>query len=172
LDYKTLEYRPRQKPRFASLEEAARQPGRSERIRALTEATDPAGVFAWKHLSAMICYAADRIPEIADEVVAIDQAMRWGYNWDLGPFEIWDALGVAPTAQRLEKEGRPVPALVQQLLRDGHAGFYQRHGTTLHQFVPGSKSFEPVQEPPQAIHLPRLHEDNRVVRHNAGASLV
>jgi 3-hydroxyacyl-CoA dehydrogenase len=172
LNYKTLEYGPRQKPKFASLEEAARLSDRAERIRFLCSAADPAGQFAWKHLSSVLCYAATRIPEIADDVVTVDNGMKWGYNWALGPFETWDALGVQQTAARLEKEGRPVPGLVQDLLRAGKTSFYQQSGAKLYYFAPAQKDHLPYEESPKAIHLPRLHQDNRVVRQNAGASLV
>ncbi|PYT07955.1 MAG: hypothetical protein DMF60_06030 [Acidobacteria bacterium] len=132
LDYKTMEYRPRQRAQFASLEAVARIADPGERIRTLCAASDKAGVFAWKHLSAVLCYAADRLTEIADDVVTIDNAMKLGYNWELGPFEIWDALGVRDTAERLKKEGREVPKLVQDLLTAGNTSFYaQRNGQRL-----------------------------------------
>src|SRR5436190_5743932 len=124
LDYKTMDYRPRQRPQFPSLEALSRIADPGERIRTLCAASDKAGVFAWKHLSAVLCYAADRLPEIADDVVTVDNAMKWGYNWELGPFEIWDAFGVGGTAERLKKEGRPVPKFVQDLLTAGNTSFY------------------------------------------------
>src|SRR3989475_60944 len=116
LDYKSLDYRPRQKPQFASLEAAGRLADTAQRLRVLCAASDKAGVFAWKHLSSVLCYTADRLTEIADDVVTVDNAMRWGYNWELGPFEMWDALGVRETADRLDKEGRAVPSIVRDLL--------------------------------------------------------
>jgi len=106
LDPKTFEYRPRREAQFASLAAVAKLGDPSERLRALCAASDKAGVFVWKHLSALLCYSANRVPEIADDIVTIDQAMRWGYNHELGPFETWDALGVRETVERLEKEGR------------------------------------------------------------------
>src|SRR5207249_10770187 len=126
LDYKSLEYRPRQRPQFPSLEQAGRLANPAERLRVLCGAADKAGVFAWKHLSAVLTYAADRIPEIADDIVTVDDAMKWGYNWELGPFEIWDALGVRETAERLKKEGRAVPKVVQDLLTAGRSAFYEQ----------------------------------------------
>ena len=130
LDYKTMEYRPQRKPQFASLEAASTISNRGERIRSLCAASDPAGVFAWRHLSSTICYAADRLTEIADDVVTVDNAMKWGYNWELGPFETWDALGVRETADRLAQEGREVPALVRHLLAAG------KYTLSLHDALP------------------------------------
>src|SRR5262249_16334693 len=104
LDYKTMEYRPRQRAQFPSLESTGKIAEPAERLRALCAATDKAGAFAWKHLSTVLCYAANRLTEIADDIVSVDNALRWGYNWELGPFEIWDALGMRETADRLTKE--------------------------------------------------------------------
>jgi len=172
LDYKTMEYRPRQKAQFASLEAAARVADPAERMRTLCAATDKAGVFAWKHLSTVICYAADRLSEIADDVVTVDVAMKLGYNWELGPFEIWDALGVRETADRLTKEGRQVPQLVKDLLAGGNVSFYaQRNGQRLF-FDLGGKKYAAQSESPKAINLARLHKANKVVRTNPGASLL
>jgi 3-hydroxyacyl-CoA dehydrogenase len=172
LEYKSMEYRPQQKPQFASLEAAAKLEDPAERLRALCASNDKAGLFAWKHLSSVLCYAADRLPEIADDVVTVDNAMKWGYNWELGPFEIWDALGVQPTAERLAQEGRSVPALVQDLLSAGESAFYnQRNGHRLFFDLP-KRDYLAEQESPKVIHLRRLHKSNKVVRTSPGASLV
>ncbi|MCL4789445.1 MAG: 3-hydroxyacyl-CoA dehydrogenase/enoyl-CoA hydratase family protein [Verrucomicrobia bacterium] len=172
LDYKTMEYHPQQKPQFASLEAASKISNRGERIRSLCAATDKAGVFAWKHLSAVLCYAADRLTEIADDVVTVDNAMKWGYNWELGPFETWDALGVRETADRLKAEGREVPALVHDLLAAGKTSFYEERDARRSYFDLAKRNFIAQVESPKAINLPRLHRANKVVRRNPGASLV
>ena len=172
LDYKTLEYRPQQKPPFASLDAVSKISSRGERIKSLCAATDPAGRFAWKHLSAMLCYAANCIPEIADDVTTVDSAMRWGYNWELGPFETWDALGVKETVARLEQEGREVPPLVRDLLAAGKNSFYEQRGLKRFSYLPGKRDLVEDPESPKAIHLARLHSDSRVVQSNPGASLL
>ncbi len=172
LDYKTMEYRPQQKPKLASLEAAGKSGDPAESIRLLCAASDRAGVFAWKHLSSVLCYAADRLTEIADDVVTVDNAMKWGYNWELGPFEIWDALGVREAADRLSKEGREVPAVVRDLLASGKASFYDERDARRSFFDLAQRSYAAEVESPKAIHLARLHKANRIVRHNPGASLV
>ncbi len=172
LDYKTMEYRPRQRAQFPSLEAAAKIADPGERIRTLCAAPDKAGTFAWKHLSAVICYAAERLSEIADDVVTVDTAMKLGYNWELGPFETWDALGVRETAERLTKEGGQVPKLVKDLLAAGNTSFYaQRNGQRLF-FDLGGRNYAPQSESPKAIKLARLHKAGKVVRSNPGASLL
>lgn len=172
LDYQTMEYKPQQKAQFASLEAASKISDRAERIRSLCAATDKAGVFAWKHLSAVLCYSADRLTEIADDVVTVDNAMKWGYNWELGPFETWDALGVRETADRLKAEGRAVPKLVSDLLASGKSSFYELANGRRSFFDLGKRAYVAEVESPKAIHLPWLHKANKVVRSNPGASLV
>ena len=172
LDYKTMEYRPRQKPKMESLEAASKLEDPAESIRALCGATDRAGVFAWKHLSSVLCYAAERLTEIVDDVVTVDNAMKWGYNWELGPFEVWDALGVGAAADRLTKEGREVPAVVRDLLASGKGSFYEEREAARFFFDVGQRGYAPEVESPKAIHLARLHRANRVLKRNAGASLV
>ena len=172
LDYQTMEYRPRQKNRFPSIDAAKNLATPAERIRAICASDDKIGRFAWNHLSSVICYAASRVPEIADEITLIDDAMKWGYNWDLGPFEIWDALGVAETVARLEKEKRPVPALASALLASGRKSFYEAKDSRLFFFSPSKAETVEKRSAAKEIHLPRLHSGNKVVRGNAGASLV
>ena len=172
LDYKTMEYRPQQRPKLASLEAAGKAGDPAESLRVLCAASDRASVFAWKHLSSVICYAADRLAEIADDVVTVDNAMKWGYNWELGPFEVWDALGVREAADRLTKEGREVPVVVRDLLASGKASFYEERDGRRSFFDLAQRGYAAEIESPKAIHLRRLHKANRVVRHNPGASLV
>src|SRR5690606_15758383 len=116
LDLKTFAYRAPAKVEYESLARARKERTTAERIKALVAGDDKAARFAWKDLSETIAYAARLVPEISDDIVSIDRAMRWGFNWELGPFETWDALGVRATADRLRSEGREVPALVQSLL--------------------------------------------------------
>ena len=172
LDPKAFEYRPRREAQFASLAAVARLPDVAERLRALCAADDKAGAFVWKHLSALLCYAANRVPEIADDIVTIDRAMRWGYNFDLGPFETWDALGVRETAARLEKEGREVPRLVRDLLSTAKTSFYERRDARRFYFDVPSKDFLSIPAATNAVSLPLLRKAGKVVRANAGASLI
>lgn len=172
LDYKAMEYRPRREAQFPSLSVVARISDPAERIRALCAASDQAGAFAWKHLSAVLCYAANRLTEIADDIVTVDNALKWGFNWELGPFETWDALGVRETAERLEKDKREVPVLVGDLLASGQRSFYGTRDARRLFFDLRKKDFLPVPTSPKAIGLPLLHQSKGVIRTNSGASLV
>lgn len=172
LDYKSLEYRPRQRAQFPSLEKVAKIADLAERLRTLCAAEDKAGAFAWKHLSTVLCYSANRLTEIADDVVSVDNALRWGYNWELGPFEIWDALGVRETADRLTRESREVPGLVRDLIAAGKTSFYETREERRFFFDRSKRASSPVPTPSKAISLPLLHKSTKVIRTNSGASLV
>src|SRR5258708_24670081 len=86
---------------------------------------DKAQKFIWGVLSEMCLYAARRVPEISDSILDVDRAMRWGFVWELGPFETWDAIGLESMARQFEKEGKALPPLVTQLLASGKKSFYQ-----------------------------------------------
>src|SRR5438128_2390978 len=126
LDTCTLDYRAAQKVKLPSLDMAKNIEDTRERLKALTWAKDRVGAFLWKTLSRTLCYTADRIPEIADTVVEIDRAMRWGFNWELGPFEVWDAIGLEKSVTKLKEEGKTVPANVQCMLDAGVKSFYKQ----------------------------------------------
>ncbi|MFH0899012.1 MAG: 3-hydroxyacyl-CoA dehydrogenase NAD-binding domain-containing protein, partial [Pseudomonadota bacterium] len=131
LDPRTGQYRPKQTT--AAVAAAIKAPRSIEdpgkRLRALVADPGPAGAFAWKVQSRVLAYAARRLGEIADKTAAIDDAMRWGYNWSLGPFEAWDALGFAETLARMEKDGLALPDWVLRMRDAGATGFY-RSGET------------------------------------------
>ncbi|MCU0656100.1 MAG: 3-hydroxyacyl-CoA dehydrogenase/enoyl-CoA hydratase family protein [Polyangiaceae bacterium] len=106
----------------------AKIPDPKERVRKLVADQGPVGQFAWKVLSRGLAYAARRIGEISDDVVAVDDAMKWGYNWELGPFEVWDALGFAETARRMAADGIKLPASIDRMVAQGATGFYREDG--------------------------------------------
>ncbi|MGA3026755.1 MAG: 3-hydroxyacyl-CoA dehydrogenase/enoyl-CoA hydratase family protein [Bryobacteraceae bacterium] len=159
LDWRTLEYAPLTKPRFPSVEQARQMDDLPARLRFLATSDDRAGRFLWKVFSDLFVYSAERVPEIADRIVEIDRAMRWGYAHKLGPFELWDALGFEDVVRRLEKEGRGVPASVREA-----KGLYK--GRTY--FDIATKEYRELEPRPGIIVL----KDSRVVRENPGASLV
>jgi len=116
LETASLEYRPSQKVKLPALDLVKNIEETQERIKTLVWSKDRSGAFLWKTLSGTLRYAAARIPEIADTIVEVDRAMRWGFNWELGPFEVWDAIGVEKSVSRMKEEGMSVPANVEQML--------------------------------------------------------
>ncbi len=179
LDWKTLEYRHAQRPKFASLEMAKNVDSLGERLRMLTgfggEKLDKAGEFLWSAMSELFTYSANRIPEISDTVVEIDRAMRLGFSWELGPFELWDAVGVPASVERMKQEGRPVAANVEKLLASGFESWYadaphSASGRTYFDF--GTASREEERVAPGIWSVTVAKKSNGVVKANSGASLI
>ncbi len=171
LDYHTLEYRPKANVRFASLEAAKSAQSLKDKLRTLLYAQDPAGEFAWSITKKVLLYSAYNIPEIADDLVSIDQAMKWGFNWDLGPFELWDAIGVERSVSRMKEEGEKIPEWVDELVRSGTPSFYaQDHQRTLYFTVTGDRTAAPESE--RNINLKKLKEQKQTILSNSGASLI
>ena len=172
LDFATLEYRPLQKPRLPELEQAAKISDGAKKLRVLISGTGRPGRFLWKVLSSTLSYAASKVPEIADDIVTIDNALKWGFLHQLGPFETWDALGVKYVADRLRQEGNPVPTLVEELLGVGGMSFYRKRTGKTHFYAPVQKSYIRETDRPGCIFLSSLKERKKVVLENPGASLI
>jgi len=151
LDFGSMDYRPQRKPRMDGIGVARRFTDMGRKIHALVHNPDVAGEFAWELTIGTLAYAAQRVGEIADDVVNVDRAMKWGFGWQLGPFETWDAIGVEKSAQRMEDEGKTVPDLVRTLLDDGRESFYDRVGKGRRRF------FDLASGTPQPVPLVEGH---------------
>ncbi len=172
LDTATLDYRAAQKVKLPSLDMAKNIEDTRERVKTLVWSKDRVGAFLWKTISRTLCYAAERIPEIADTVVEVDRAMRWGFNWELGPFEIWDAIGVEKSVARLKEEGRSVPANVQAMVDAGVKSFYKKKDGQQFFYDFDSEEYRPLADPPGTIILKSLKDRTEVIKKNSGASLI
>src|SRR5437763_1435507 len=183
LDWKTLQYHPRQKPKFAALDMAKNIEDTGTRIRTLLalngggapQKGDKAGAFLWSALTDLCAYSSNRVPEIWDSVVEIDRAMKMGFNWELGPVELWDAAGVEPTVTRMKKEGKTVPPNVERLLASGQKSWYiddPKSPAGRKYWEMGTESWEPVQVPAGVWSVTVAKKSNGVVKKNSGASLV
>jgi len=182
LDWKTLEYHPRQKPKFAALDMAKNVEDTGARLRMLLgmegsgpQKGDKAGAFLWSALTDLWTYSANRVPEISDSIVEIDRAMRLGFNWELGPFELWDAAGVEASVARMKKESKPLAANVEKLLASGQKSWYADDPKT-----PSGRAYwkletgnwKPVEVPAGVWSVTVAKKSNGVVKKNSGASLV
>jgi 3-hydroxyacyl-CoA dehydrogenase len=172
LDYQKVDYRPQEKTNFPSVEMGKNIDDVRERIKTLVLSPDRGGQFAWKILKKTLLYSAEKIPEISDDIVNIDRAMKWGYNWELGPFEIWDAIGLKPSVKKMEKEGEVIPPLVEKLLSKGASSFYEKKDGRISYFDLGAGQYQGIEEKPEMILLPSLKERNKTVLSNPGASLI
>ena len=172
LDYEKLDYRPQERASFPSVEAAKNIEDLRERVKTLAMSPDRGGQFVWKTMKKTLLYSAEKVPEIADDIVNIDRAMKWGYNWELGPFEAWDAIGLKSSVKRMEKEGDPIPPLVEKLLSKGYSFFYEkRDGKTLY-FDLGASQYQEIELKPEIILLPGLKDRQKTVLSNPGASLI
>jgi 3-hydroxyacyl-CoA dehydrogenase len=171
LDYRTGEYHSLNKVKFASLERAKAASSLREKLQLLFSSKDKAGEFTWSITKRILLYAADKIGEIAEDIVYIDQAMKWGFNWKLGPFELWDLIGVEKSVARMSAEGEQIPLFVKKLLENGKNSFYQKNEKrTLYFTIQGDLAKQ--QEPEEAIYLDRLKAQNKTICRNQGASLI
>ncbi|MGC0776883.1 MAG: 3-hydroxyacyl-CoA dehydrogenase NAD-binding domain-containing protein [Candidatus Acidiferrum sp.] len=178
LDLNTMEYRARQKARFASIEAGKTIEDTRERLRALVtplfegQKTDKAQQFIWGGLSEMCLYAGRRMPEITDHIVDVDRAMRWGFAWEFGPFEIVDTLGLPDFAEQIKKEGRALPLVFEKALASGRKSFYDSEKGVTSVFDLATASVKKVEEPTGILILKNLKEAGREVERNSGASLI
>jgi len=176
LDLDSFEYRQAKEVSFPSLDRAREAKGLAEKIQALTGGGDEASAYLWKLLSETMLYSARRIPEICDDILSVDRALRWGFNWQLGPFELWDSLGVKATAERLEKEGREVPDLVTGLLSSGNESFYSARGKGAERrvsvYVPASGTLKTIDDRPGIILLDDVRMRSEPLRTNPSASVL
>ncbi|HYM13364.1 MAG TPA: enoyl-CoA hydratase/isomerase family protein, partial [Bryobacterales bacterium] len=176
LDWKTLEYRPRQKVKVPSVELARNAEDLRQRLPLLLTPSDRAGNFLWSLFSETFVYAASLVGEIADRVVEIDRAMRWGFAREVGPFEACDVLGVDKVVERLRKEKRAVPEGVEGMLASGARSFYKHAEAnsapaTLY-FDLRAGAYQPLEPRPGILVLQDLKRARREIKCNAGASLV
>jgi 3-hydroxyacyl-CoA dehydrogenase len=172
LDAATLDYRPAQKVKLPSLDMAKNIEDTRERLKALVWSKDRVGAFLWKTLSRTLTYTAERIPEIADTLVEVDRAMRWGFNWELGPFEVWDAIGVEKSVAKLKEEGKAVPANVHAMLDAGVKSFYAKKDGKQFYYDFASEEYRPLADLPGTIILKSLKDQTDVIKKNSGASLI
>jgi len=177
LDWQTLDYKPSVRPKLPALEMAKNVESTAARIAQLLH-TDPskdkAAAFYWPLLTELFTYAANRIPEIADDVDAVDQAMKAGFNWELGPFEMLDAAGVRGTTEKMRAAGMPIAANVEKLLAAGDSWYKDDPavpGGRLF-FDPVTSAYKRVQVADGISSLAAIKKAHGVVRKNAGASVI
>jgi len=181
IDWKTLEYHPQGRPKFPVLDMAKNIEDAGARVKMLLgldgsgTKPDRAGLFLWSALSELWTYASNRIPEISDTVVEIDRAMRMGFNWELGPFELWDAAGVQASVARMKAEGLPVAANVEKLLASGKTSWYADDPNAASgkvYFDLDSGTQKAVDAAPGVWSVAVAKKSRGVVKKNSGASLI
>lgn len=166
LDPKTLEYGPRKKLKTASTEAAKQAKGLANKLKAFVNSDDRAGKLVWNLIKPVLIYSAEKCYEIASDLKSVDDAMKWGFGWEMGPFEMWDAIGVSASIERMEAEGDTVPNWVKEMVASRNdsfykEGFYYHHG-----------EYRKIEINPKEIHLRTLKKEKDVIMKNSGASLI
>ncbi len=165
-----VQYVAPKKPRWSSVGDA-RDLDLPDRLRSLCKANDPAGELIWHSLARTLAYASKRVPEIADSLADIDNAMKWGFGWELGPFETWDVLGVKETTARMEGEGVSVAPWIKEMISAGNDTFYKfQNGSTL-VYNPLDKNYVPVQKSALSLSVAEVKRHKVAVIENDSASL-
>jgi 3-hydroxyacyl-CoA dehydrogenase len=174
LDYHTMEYAPSGKPRFASVSDAKKKAdeGIAATLKVMFNGSDIAAELTREYLCNNFIYAVNRIPEISENIVGIDNAMKWGYNHQLGPFETWDAIGVREAVEVMKKLKKKIPKKIEEMLKKGFESFYTKKEDGLYFYDFEKKDYVKLEANPRIILLPDLKEKNKAVRKNASATLV
>ncbi len=173
LDHATGEYVPLEKVKFDSVEGAKGIESTADRVKAIVmKGDDKAAKFAWKATAQSLVYSAGLVPEIADRIVEIDRGMKWGYNWEMGPFETWDALGVRESVERMEADGFKVPANVKQMLATGAERFYDERADGVYYYDLVAGGYKKVDEDPKRIFIPDLKKADKIVKSSPGATIL
>jgi len=170
LNLDTFKYEPVKQLKTPSIEIAKQQKGLAAKVKTLTYAQDRTGELLWSIFAPTLIYSAQLVGEIADDIVAIDNAMKWGFGWAQGPFEIWDAIGVKESVEKMQAEGYKIPAFTQALLDKGNTSFYSEIDGELAYFDGTGYKKVPFNE--KVINLKRYKKKHGVLKSNAGASLI
>jgi len=168
----TLEYAEYEPPDFPCLAEAKKAGTLPEKMKAILYGEDKGAKFAWKAVADNLIYAANRIPEISDTIVDIDNAMKWGFNFEMGPFEAWDAIGVKESVEKMKKEGLKVPQIVTGMLESGCTSFYKSENGKVFFYDFKSNDYRELVVSKNIISLKALRGADKVVKTCASASLI
>ncbi|GHO43836.1 3-hydroxyacyl-CoA dehydrogenase/enoyl-CoA hydratase family protein [Ktedonospora formicarum] len=172
LNLKTLEYSASEKVRYPSIGAARNYDDPDQRILTILNGDDRASVLARETTADSLIYAATLAPNIASNIVAVDEAMRWGFNFDLGSFEVWDLLLKNPSTLEKTFEGRELPELVRRVREQGQGTFYIDSAGQRQYFDFTKNIYKPVPVPTGNITLPALKSANRTVHKNESATLI
>jgi 3-hydroxyacyl-CoA dehydrogenase len=172
IDPANLEYAEFEFASFPCLEEAKKAPSLPEKIKTVVYGEDRGAQFAWKAVANNLIYAANRIPEISDTIVEIDNAMKWGFNFEMGPFETWDAIGLEKSVVRMEKDGLAVPAKIKKMLEAGNTSFYKTENGKLFYYDFDGETYKEQSVSANIVSLASLTSTGNVIKENASASLI
>lgn len=165
LNLKTWQYEDRKKASIPELQQIKREKNLAVRLHSLFQMNHDIGEFLWYITKKTLLYTAAYAPEISHNLIDVDRAMKWGFNWDVGPFELWDQLGLITTVKRMKQEGETIPVWIEKLIADGKTSFYAQN-----QVVDLDGSYQPIIQHPKVISIDSTSFAK--IKGNQGASLV
>ena len=172
IDPQTFEYSEYKPADFSCLAEAKKAKTLPEKMKAIVYGNDKGAAYAWKVLANGLIYAANRMPEISDTIVEIDNAMKWGFNFEMGPFETWDAIGLVTSVEKMEEDGFQIPKKIKQMIAAGHTAFYKTENGKRYAYDFTSENFTEIVASKNIVSLNALKGANKVVKSCASASLI
>ena len=171
VDFKTVEYTPQEKVRFDCFRIAKDRQKLPDKLKALCYGDDRGSKYFWEITAKTLIYSANRIPEISDDIVNIDNAMKWGFGWEKGPFESWDAIGVQKSVDRMKIEGKKVPSWILEMLESGRDTFYTTENGEQAYWCPIEKHSVAIKPNPKVINLAIYKTGNKTLKRDLSASV-
>lgn len=162
LDLDSMDYSEREKVKFATLEQAKSANSVKEQYQILFAGKDEAGEFYRKSFGGLFAYVSNRVPEIADELYKVDDALSAGFGWEIGPFEAWDFVGIAKGLEILEKNGQKAAGWIKEMLDAGHDTFYKIEEGIKMYYDPASKSYQPIPGQEEKLSLEILKPTKKI----------
>jgi len=172
IDPGSLEYAEYELASFPCLDAAKKAKALPEKMQAVVYGEDKGAQFAWQAVAHNLIYAANRIPEISDTIVEIDNALKWGFNFEMGPFETWDAIGLAKSTEKMEKDGMPVPQKIKKMLAAGNTAFYKTENGKRFYYDFADETYKEQVISENIISLASLKSTGKIVKENRSASLI
>jgi 3-hydroxyacyl-CoA dehydrogenase len=170
LDPSTMEYGPRKKLITPAIEISKQEKDLANKMKMIVFSDDRAGKLLWNILSPVFIYSAQLLGTIADDIVAIDRAMKWGFGWKMGPFEMWDSIGFEKSVQMMLRSGMDIPDWITNMLFNGFTSFYKQEKGQTYYYANGK--YKPIQINPKVMNLAQLKKQKGVLKKNSGASLI
>ena len=171
VDFKTGEYSPMEKVRFDCFRIAKDRQKLDDKLKALCYGDDRGSKYFWEITAKTLIYSANRIPEISDDIVNIDNAMKWGFGWEKGPFESWDAIGVQKSVDRMKTEGKKVPLWVLDMLESGRDTFYTTENGERTYWCPVGKHPVTIKPNPKVLNLAIYKTGDKTLKRDLSASV-
>ncbi len=172
VDPETLEYVEYDKPSFPCLDKAKAAKSLADKVNAIVYGEDKGSKFVWRVVASNLIYSANKIPEISDNILEIDNAVKWGFNFEMGPFETWDVIGLEKSVKKMEQDGFPVPEKIKKMISSGNTSFYKLDNGVLSFFDFQDGKYKEVKNSKDIIALPNLKSAGKLIKSSDSASLV